>query len=140
MATQTKHALNVPGLHAQGPNGSVGRRADRRAAPCMEAMKAAAAALSPRADQVAAQIAVSVHDALPQLGREPAALAATRAGALAVVAQFLATVGERVDPVRAELPPETARLARELVHRGVDLAALLHAVRVGQAVFWDWWL
>lgn len=140
MATQSKHALDVPGLHAQGANGNARRRPDRRGRGCFEAIRTASAALSARAEQVAAQITTSIHDALPQLGHDPAGLAVTHAGALATVTQFLSTAGERADLARAELPPETAQLARTFVHRGVELPALLQAVRLGHAVLWDWWL
>jgi DNA-binding PucR family transcriptional regulator len=125
MATQSKHALNVPGFHARAGN---------------EVVRAAAAALAPCVEQVAAEIAGGVHGALPQLGHEPATVAATRAGALAAVAQFVSRAGDRIDRQRVELPPETARVAAEFVHRGIDMAGLLQAVRIGHSIFWEWWL
>lgn len=133
MATQTKHALNVPGLHAQGGNGTASRGA-------AEVVQAAAAGLYPRLEQVTAQIAASIHEVLPQLGHDPAGIAATRAAAAATVAQFLATVRDRIMPARPELPAEAVLSARAFVHRGIDMAGLLQAVRVGHSVFWDWWL
>lgn len=105
-----------------------------------EVVRTAAELLRPRLEEIAAEITGSIHSQIPQLGDDPALLAETRASALATEAHFLALVREEIDQRQDQLPLESRRLAREFVHLGVDLAALLQAIRIGHAIFWRWWL
>jgi PucR-like helix-turn-helix protein/diguanylate cyclase with GGDEF domain len=124
--------------HNGGPNGGptlVAMPATRR-----EVVRTAAECLTPRVEEIAAEITAAIHREIPQLGDDPGVIAETHASALAITAHFLALARDDIDHQRTRLPLESTLLAREFVHLGVDVAGLLHALRTGHAIFWRWWL
>jgi len=63
----------------------------------------------------------------------------TRASCQSNIAQILRLLSVGVGPDALVLPPEAAEWARILVRRGITLATLLRAYRVGHAWLWDCW-
>ena len=63
----------------------------------------------------------------------------TRASCEVNIAQVLRLLSSGAGPDALVLPPEAAEWARSLVRRGITLAALLRAYRLGHAWLWDRW-
>lgn len=98
--------------------------------------------LRPVLHEIANEIADAIARELPELGLgdDPGTLAEARASALATFSYFTSIIEDQADPRDIRLPPETARLVRDFAHLGADGDGLQRTVRIGQGVFWAWWL
>ncbi len=106
----------------------------------LETLKSTGPRVCAKTDQVSHEIVSEIQAAVPQLAADAAMASEIAAAAEATLRQFFAMLREEVDPARAQLTPEMTRLTREFVHRGVDLTAVLHTLRIGHAVIWRRWL
>jgi DNA-binding PucR family transcriptional regulator len=92
-------------------------------------------------DAIADGMAYHLHDRIEALAAEndPALLAETRASCRSNVGQLLRSFARGETIQNIVTPPEAVEYARGYVRRGLPLAALLRAYRLGQAYFWQRW-
>jgi DNA-binding PucR family transcriptional regulator len=105
-----------------------------------DVVRTAAECLRPHLDEIADEMAATIHKNIPQLGDDPALVTETRASALATASHFLALVRDEIDHREVQLPLESTHMAREFVHLGGNLAGLMQALRLGHEILWTWWL
>jgi DNA-binding PucR family transcriptional regulator len=91
--------------------------------------------------RLAAELTAHLFAAIPELGaRDDGELRdETRASCDANLAQVLRLLALGAGPDALVVPAEAADWARGLVRRGIGLAALLRAYRLGHGWFWDRW-
>src|SRR5882757_8131825 len=87
-------------------------------------------------DEVAAEVAASIHEELPELGGDEDMVAATYESSRSILGLFLATVEAERRPEDAEPPLAAVAYAREFVRRGLPVETLLRTYQVGQACFY----
>ncbi|HTP14349.1 MAG TPA: helix-turn-helix domain-containing protein [Streptosporangiaceae bacterium] len=98
------------------------------------------AALTPRADEMSADIYRLIVRDIPQLRNDKRVLALLGASVAENVATMLHVLQHGIDLEAVHAPAAAKEYARRLAQRGVPLAALLRAYRVGSARFEDWCL
>ncbi len=105
------------------------------------AVRDLAARTLPDSPQLAIELADHLFAAIPELGeRDDGDLREeTRASCEANLAQVLRLLALGAGPEALVVPVEAADWARGLVRRGIGLAALLRAYRLGHGWFWDRW-
>ena len=77
---------------------------------------------------------------IPQLHSDKRALELLEASVAENVATVLHILQHGIDLEKVHAPPAAAEYARRLAQRGVPIAALLRAYRIGSARFEDWGL
>jgi DNA-binding PucR family transcriptional regulator len=105
-----------------------------------ESAAAVAAALAPLAADLSADIFKLIVREIPQLGRDPRILALLEASVDENVATVLHILQHDIDLDQVHAPVAAGEYARRLAQRGVPVAALLRAYRIGSAKFQDWCL
>jgi DNA-binding PucR family transcriptional regulator len=92
----------------------------------------------PELDSIAAEMAQAIHTAMDVLTEDM--LEDTHASARANISLVVAMLRDGVDPAGVQPPAEALHYAREFVHRGLPVEALLGVYRVGHGAFWQIWL
>jgi DNA-binding PucR family transcriptional regulator len=112
-----------------------------RGANQLALVRTAGSRLVTESETIADGMAYHLHERIEELAAEndPALLAETRASCRSNVGQLLRSFarGETIENIVT--PPEAVEYARGYVRRGLPLAALLRAYRLGQAYFWQRW-
>ena len=97
-------------------------------------------ALGPRTAEVSADIYDLIVREIPQLRTDSQVLTLLEASVTENVATVLHILQHGIDLDRAHAPTAAQEYARRLAQRGVPVAALLRAYRIGSARFQDWCL
>jgi hypothetical protein len=98
------------------------------------------AALVPRAAEMSADIYQLIVRDIPQLRDDKRVLALLDASVGENVATILHIIQHGIDLDKVHAPAAAEEYARRLAQRGVPIAALLRAYRIGSARFQDWCL
>ncbi|MCW3016916.1 MAG: regulatory protein [Solirubrobacterales bacterium] len=107
-------------------------------AGCREALAGMAEDVVPELDSISAEMAQAIHAAMDVLTEDM--LEDTHASAKANISLVVAMLRDGVDPAGVQPPAEALHYAREFVHRGLPVEALLGVYRVGHGAFWQIWL
>ena len=97
-------------------------------------------ALGPRTAEVSADIYDLIVREIPQLRTDSQVLTLLEASVTENVATVLHILQHGIDLDRAHAPTAAQEYARRLAQRGIPVAALLRAYRIGSARFQDWCL
>jgi hypothetical protein len=97
-------------------------------------------ALTPRAAEISADIYDLIVQKIPQLRDDRRVLALLDASVGENVATMLHVMQHGIDLEKVHAPAAAEEYARRLAQRGVPIAALLRAYRIGSARFQDWCL
>ena len=97
-------------------------------------------ALGPRTAEVSADIYDLIVREIPQLRTDSQVLTLLEASVTENVATVLHILQHGIDLDRARAPTAAQEYARRLAQRGIPVAALLRAYRIGSARFQDWCL
>ena len=97
-------------------------------------------ALAPRAAEISADIYQLIVRDIPQLRSDKRVLALLEASVGENVATLLHIIQHGIDLDIVHAPAAAEEYARRLAQRGVPIAALLRAYRIGSARFQDWCL
>jgi DNA-binding PucR family transcriptional regulator len=103
-----------------------------------ELVFAAAAAVSTRLSDVTDDLVELLTHEIPPLRDDPRIESLLSASVAANVATLLHVFEHGIDPQRVEAPAAAVEYARRLAQRGVPLAALVRAYRIGHARFLRW--
>src|ERR1700726_4273125 len=98
------------------------------------------AALTPRGDEMAADIYHLIVQEIPHLHNDKRMLTLLEASVAENVATVLHILQHGIDLEKVHAPAAAEEYARRLAQRGVPVAALLRAYRIGSARFEDWCL
>lgn len=110
-----------------------------RAVPELRAFRRAAAELEARADALAAEVAESIHERMPEFGRDARVTAQTTAAVRAAITGFSRLIAQQ-KPVDEPPPPaEVIEYARAYVRRGFPMPLLLRSYRLGHEELWRAW-
>ncbi len=113
---------------------------DRSSPSAAESASEVSAALAPRAAEMAADIYRLIVREIPQLRNDKRMLALLEASVAENVATVLHILQHGIDLEKVHAPAAAEEYARRLAQRGVPIAALLRAYRIGSARFEDWCL
>ena len=113
---------------------------DRSSPSAAESAAEVTAALAPRADEMAADIYRLIVREIPHLHNDKRMLALLEASVAENVATVLHILQHGIDLEKVHAPAAAEEYARRLAQRGVPVAALLRAYRIGSARFEDWCL
>jgi DNA-binding PucR family transcriptional regulator len=113
---------------------------DRSSPSAAESASEVSAALTPRADEMAADIYRLIVQEIPHLHNDKRMLTLLDASVAENVATVLHILQHGIDPEKVHAPAAAEEYARRLAQRGVPVAALLRAYRIGSARFEDWCL
>jgi DNA-binding PucR family transcriptional regulator len=113
---------------------------DRSSPSAAESAAEVTAALAPRADEMAADIYHLIVREIPHLHNDKRMLALLEASVAENVATVLHILQHGIDLEKVHAPAAAEEYARRLAQRGVPVAALLRAYRIGSARFEDWCL
>jgi DNA-binding PucR family transcriptional regulator len=113
---------------------------DRSSPSAAESTSAVAAALDPRAAEMSADIYGLIVREIPQLRSDKRVLALLESSVAENVATVLHILQHGIDVEKVRAPAAAEEYARRLAQRGVPIAALLRAYRIGSARFEDWCL
>jgi DNA-binding PucR family transcriptional regulator len=105
-----------------------------------EGVSAVSGALAPRATEMSADIYRLIVREIPQLRSDKRVLELLEASVGENVATMLHILQHGIDPEKVHAPAAAQEYARRLAQRGVPIAALLRAYRVGSARFEEWCL
>jgi DNA-binding PucR family transcriptional regulator len=105
-----------------------------------ESASAVSAALDPRATEMSADIYGLIVREIPQLRSDKRLLALLESSVAENVATVLHILQHGIDLEKVRAPAAAEEYARRLAQRGVPIAALLRAYRIGSARFEDWCL
>jgi PucR C-terminal helix-turn-helix domain len=97
-----------------------------------------AGALAPRAAELSADVYELIVREIPQLRADRRVLTLLEASVGENVATMLHVLQHGIDLERVRAPAAAEEYARRLAQRGVPVAALLRAYRIGSARFQDW--
>ena len=97
-------------------------------------------ALAPRAAEISADIYQLIVRDIPQLRDDKRVLTLLEASVGENVATMLHVIQHGIDLEKVHAPAAAEEYARRLAQRGVPVAALLRAYRIGSARFQDWCL
>jgi DNA-binding PucR family transcriptional regulator len=97
-------------------------------------------ALTPRTTEISADIYQLIVREIPQLRDDRRVLALLEASVGENVTTMLHVIQHGIDLEKVHTPAAAEEYARRLAQRGVPLAALLRAYRIGSARFQDWCL
>jgi hypothetical protein len=113
---------------------------DRSSPSAAESASAVCAALDPRVAEMSADIYGLIVRQIPQLRGDERVLALLESSVAENVATVLHVLQHGIDLEKVRAPAAAEEYARRLAQRGVPLAALLRAYRIGSARFEDWCL
>ena len=113
---------------------------DRSSPSATESASEVSAALTPRADEMSADIYRLIVREIPHLRNDKRVLALLEASVAENVATVLHILQHSIDLETVHAPAAAEEYARRLAQRGVPIAALLRAYRIGSARFEDWCL
>ncbi len=113
---------------------------DRSSPSAAESASAVSAALDPRAAEVSVDIYGLIVREIPQLHSDKRVLALLESSVADNVATMLHILQHGIDLEKVHAPAAAEEYARRLAQRGVPIAALLRAYRIGSARFEDWCL
>jgi hypothetical protein len=105
---------------------------------CREALAALAEGVVPELDAISLEMAHAIHTAMDILTED--ILDDTQATSKANISLVVAMLRDGVDPAGVQPPAGALHYAREFVHRGLPVEALLGVYRVGHGAFWQIWL
>lgn len=132
-----------PALQTWGDKGSPATyypSMDRSSPSAAESASEVSAALASRADEMAADIYRLIVREIPHLHNDKRVLTLLDASVAENVATVLHILQHGIDLEKVHAPAAAEEYARRLAQRGVPVAALLRAYRIGSARFEDWWL
>jgi len=113
---------------------------DRSSPSAAESASEVSAALTPRADEMSADIYRLIVREIPHLRNDKRVLTLLEASVAENVATILHILQHGIDLEMVHAPAAAEEYARRLAQRGVPVAALLRAYRIGSARFQDWCL
>ena len=113
---------------------------DRSSPSAAESAAEVTAALAPRVDEMAADIYRLIVREIPHLHNDKRMLTLLDASVAENVATVLHILQHGIDLEKVHAPAAAEEYARRLAQRGVPVAALLRAYRIGSARFEDWCL
>ena len=113
---------------------------DRSSPSAAESASEVSAALTPRGDEMAADIYRLIVQEIPHLHNDKRMLTLLEASVAENVATVLHILQHGIDLEKVHAPAAAEEYARRLAQRGVPVAALLRAYRIGSARFEDWCL
>ena len=113
---------------------------DRSGPSAGESASAVSASLDPRAAEMSADIYGLIVREIPQLRSDTRVLALLESSVAENVAAVLHILQHGIDLEKVRAPAAAEEYARRLAQRGVPIAALLRAHRIGSARFEDWCL
>jgi DNA-binding PucR family transcriptional regulator len=113
---------------------------DRSSPSAAESASEVSAALVPRTAEMSADIYQLIVRDIPHLRDDRLVLALLEASVGENVATMLHVLQHRIDLEKVRAPAAAEEYARRLAQRGVPMAALLRAYRIGSARFQDWCL
>lgn len=96
-----------------------------------EVLKALASTLLDEIAEVSTQVAPTLLDSEPALASDAALSELFLASTQANFATVVHVVGDELDPQSIDAPPAAVHFARRLAQRGVPVASLVHAYRLG---------
>jgi len=110
---------------------------DSSSPPATERAAEVSATLTPRADEISADIYRLIVQEIPDLRDDKRVLALLEASVAENVATMLHILQHGIDLEKVHAPAAAEEYARRLAQRGVPVAALLRAYRIGSARFGD---
>jgi hypothetical protein len=113
---------------------------DRSSPSVAQSAADVSAALTPRAAEISADIYHLIVREIPQLRGDKRVLALLEASVGGNVTTLLHVMQHGIDLEQVQAPAAAQEYARRLAQRGVPIAALLRAYRIGSARFQDWCL
>jgi len=113
---------------------------DRSSPSVTQSAADVSAALTPRAADISADIYRLIVREIPQLRGDERVLALLEASVGGNVTTLLHVMQHGIDLGQVQAPAAAQEYARRLAQRGVPIAALLRAYRIGSARFQDWCL
>jgi hypothetical protein len=113
---------------------------DRSSPSAAESAAAVCAALDPRAAEMSADIYGLIVREIPQLRGDERVLTLLESSVAENVTTVLHVLQHGIDLEKVRAPTAAEEYARRLAQRGIPLAALLRAYRIGSARFEDWCL
>ena len=113
---------------------------DRSSPSAAESVAEVCAALVPRTAEMSADIYELIVREIPRLRSDKRVLELLEASVAENVATALHILQHGIDPEKVHAPAAAEEYARRLAQRGVPIAALLRAYRIGSARFEDWCL
>ena len=113
---------------------------DRSSPAAAESASEVSAALTPRVAEMSADIYRLIVREIPHLRDDKRVLALLEASVGENVATMLHVLQHGIDLEKVHAPAAAEEYARRLAQRGVPVAALLRAYRIGSARFEDWCL
>ena len=113
---------------------------DRSSPSAAQSTSAVSAALDPRAAEMSADIYGLIVREIPQLRGDKQVLALLESSVAENVTTLLHVLQHGIDLEKVRAPAAAEEYARRLAQRGVPIAALLRAYRIGSARFEDWCL
>ena len=113
---------------------------DRSSPSAAESASEVSAALTPRVAEISADIYHLIVRQIPQLRSDKRVLTLLEASVAGNVATLLHILQHGIDLENVHAPTAAQEYARRLAQRGVSIAALLRAYRIGSARFQDWCL
>src|SRR5580704_3665268 len=113
---------------------------DRSSPSAAESASGVSAALDPRAAEMSADIYGLIVREIPQLRSDKRVLALLESSVAENVTTVLHILQHGIDLEKVHAPAAAEEYARRLAQRGVPIAALLRAYRIGSARFEDWCL
>jgi hypothetical protein len=103
-----------------------------------ESVSEVSAGLTPRAEEMSADIYRLIVQEISLLRNDQRVLALLEASVAANVTTVLQILAHGIEVEKVHAPAAAEEYARRLAQRGVPLAALLRAYRIGSARFEDW--
>jgi hypothetical protein len=113
---------------------------DRSSPSVIQSASGVSAALTDRTAELSADIYDLIVRDIPQLRSDKRVLALLEASVGENVATLLHVLQHGIDLENVHAPAAAEEYARRLAQRGVPIAALLRAYRIGSARFQDWCL
>jgi len=113
---------------------------DRSSPSVAQSASDVSGALAPRAAEISADIYQLIVREIPQLRGDKRVLTLLEASVGENVATMLHVLEHGIDLEKVHAPAAAQEYARRLAQRGVPIAALLRAYRIGSARFQDWCL
>ena len=113
---------------------------DRSSPSAAQSASEVSAALTPRADEMSADIYRLIVREIPELRNDKQVLALLEASVAGNVSTILHVLQHDIDLAKVRAPAAAEEYARRLAQRGIPMTALLRAYRIGSARFEDWCL
>src|SRR5208282_325509 len=113
---------------------------DRSSPSAAESVAEVSAALTPRAADMSADIYRLIVQEIPQLHHDQRVLTLLEASVAENISTVLHILQHGIDLEQVHAPAPAEEYARRLAQRGVPVAALLRAYRIGSARFEEWCL